>query len=309
MIKTVENKENHTGKTSQPEKTSQAEKMKYAEKILESVGIPPQPKVVLEVKSEFGKSNPDLRKVAQLVGKDVSLAAMLIKVANSPMFGAGRVDSIDKALMFLGANTFYNILVASSLKQALGSRGPNLDAFHYHSETIARTCAYIAKEKRIVSSDVAYIAGLFHDCGIPLLMRKYPDYITVANSAMHVVSAKSLSGGEKSIIGIEDEMFKTNHCTVGYLIAKSWHLSDSVTNAILYHHFVHIDIHKDTATKTMVALLLFSEFIYRFYDTFADGSYGNLEDWMNSHEQILVHLNLEYQDIVDMKDDIMEFLG
>lgn len=304
MIQRVENKANQTENIA-----NQAEKMKQAEKILESVGIPPQPKVVLEVKKELGMSNPDLRKVAQLVGKDVSLAAMLIKVANSPMFGAGRVDSIDKALMFLGANTFYNILVATSLKQALGTRGPNLDNFHNHSETIARTCAYLAKEKRIIASDVAYIMGLFHDCGIPLLMRKYPDYITVAEAAMGIVPAIALSGEEKSIIGIEDEMFNTNHCTVGYLIAKSWHLSESITNAILYHHFVHVEIHKDTATKTMAALLLFSEFICRFYDTFSDGSYSNLEDWMSYHEKILIHLNFEMQDIIDMKDDIMEFLG
>ncbi|MBF0465195.1 MAG: HDOD domain-containing protein [Nitrospirae bacterium] len=143
--------------------------MNQAEKILETVGIPPQPKVLMDVKRELGVPNPNLDKVSQLVGKDISLTAMTIKVANSPMFGARKVDFISKSILFLGSNTFTNILTAASLKQALGSYGQNLDVFHNHSQTISRACAYISKQTRLVSSDVAYRQACSTIVGYPYL--------------------------------------------------------------------------------------------------------------------------------------------
>ncbi|MBF0465194.1 MAG: HDOD domain-containing protein [Nitrospirae bacterium] len=140
-------------------------------------------------------------------------------------------------------------------------------------------------------------------------MKKYPDYIPIADMAMGIVPAKSLSGEKKSIIGVEEERSKTNHCKVGYLVAKSWRLSNSIINAIFYYPYVHLNIHKDTATKVLVALLLLSEFVCMYHDSFAKGSHKNVEDWVNCHEEVKVHLDLDIQEVADIQNDVMEFLG
>ncbi|MBF0565747.1 MAG: HDOD domain-containing protein [Nitrospirae bacterium] len=261
-------------------------------KILESVGIPALPAVILEVKDEIDSPKTDFDKIVHLVKNDVSLAGTLMNIANSHIFGDGRVDAVDKALMFLGVNAFYNILMASSFKQVFGAIVPDTDNFYNHSQEVANTCASIAKQQKVISSDVAYITGLFHDCGIPLLMKKFPDYAAIAASAMGIVSADSLSGKEKSIIGIENEKFETNHCVAGYLITTSWHLPESITNAILYHHYIKMDIHEDLATKTLSALLLFSEFVSKSNDYFDKGAYQNLDEWAGHHKKILEILDV-----------------
>ncbi|MBF0555191.1 MAG: HDOD domain-containing protein [Nitrospirae bacterium] len=280
-----------------------------SKKIIKTVSIPPQPKIVMEIKSELGMADPDFDRIARLVCGDTSLCAMILKVAHSPMFGADRFHSVDKAiervLASLGADTFYNILVDTSLRRRAGTH--KLDGFYSHSEVVAKSCAYLANKTGLVSSDIAYMAGLFHDCGVPVLVEKFDNYIGIAEIAMGLVPAKSLSGEQKSIIGIEGDMFKTDHCVVGYLFARLWGLSKSVSDVILYHHYVDIDIHKDKTTKDLAAMLLLSEFLCLFYDNVDNDAYRDIEQWAAFNNKVVVHLNIDSQDIIDMKDDVMEF--
>ncbi|MBF0568008.1 MAG: HDOD domain-containing protein [Nitrospirae bacterium] len=279
-----------------------------AKRIIKTVSIPPQPKVVMELKRELGL-DPDYDRIAKLVGGDTSLCAMILKVAHSPMLGAERFDTIDgatqKVLSSLVPDTLYNIIVDTSLRRPATTH--KLDGFYSHSEVVAKSCAYLAEKTGLVSSDVAYMTGLFHDCAIPVLAEKFDNYMDIAEAAMGLVPAKSLSGEKKSIIGIEGDMFNTDHCVVGYLFARMWGVSKSISDVILYHHYVDINIHKDKTTKDLAAILLLSEFLCLFYDNVNNDAYQNIEQWASFNNKVIVHLNIDIQDIVDMKDDVMEF--
>ncbi|WP_122586808.1 HDOD domain-containing protein, partial [Pseudomonas viridiflava] len=86
--------------------------------------------------------------------------------------------------------------------------------------------------KRIGSQavDESYALGLFHDCGIPLMIKRFPDYMTVLESAY------ANAGPECRVVDTENTAFDTNHSVVGYYTAKSWRLPDHVTEAIANHH-------------------------------------------------------------------------
>jgi len=53
----------------------------------------------------------------------------------------------------------------------------------------------------------------------------------------------------------EEEVFNTNHAVVGLLMAKKWHLTDTMIHAIYYHHVDKCSRVKDEKVRLMVALL------------------------------------------------------
>jgi HD-like signal output (HDOD) protein len=290
---------------------NQEEHIKKAQEIVSGIGIPSQPKIVMDINREINKPEADLSKISDIVSMDVAMSAKLLKIANSPFFGLKeKVDSIQRALALLGLKNFYNIILATSLRENLGGHGSAIEKFWSHSMATATISSQIAQKVGFTSIDQAYIAGLFHDCGVPLLIKKYPNYVEITDYALGVVGTESLKGLLKSIIGIEDERYNTHHCAIGYLVAKSWHLSQAVTQSILHHHYVNIDIHTDATTKQLAAILLLADYIGG-YLLFLSGSICTVDpetEWAQRHQKVMDELSLSVNDIEDMKEDLTEKL-
>ncbi|MBK7813158.1 MAG: HDOD domain-containing protein [Rhodocyclaceae bacterium] len=60
------------------------------EQSLLDVGIPPRPLILERAGEEMRKEEPDFRHLGELISADVSLAAGLLKTANSAYFDSGR---------------------------------------------------------------------------------------------------------------------------------------------------------------------------------------------------------------------------
>jgi len=63
--------------------------IKKAEAIARDIGVPPQPEIAIKVLEEMNCDCPDLTRISELVKRDVSLSARVLKVANSPFFSRG----------------------------------------------------------------------------------------------------------------------------------------------------------------------------------------------------------------------------
>lgn len=110
-----------------------------------------------------------------------------------------------------------------ALRNAIGG-GPRLGRFWDSSTRVAQLCARLTKEFRGVSRPTACSFGLFHDCGIAVLMGRFPDYretLQLANSTYDRRSAD-----------IEDERHDTNHAIARLLaLPPSWGLPEEICNA------------------------------------------------------------------------------
>ncbi|KAB2920893.1 MAG: HDOD domain-containing protein, partial [Dechloromonas sp.] len=148
---------------------------KQLEKLLNGVDIPPCPAILVDIDRELAKDAPDQREIARLISKDVSLSGHVMLVANSPAFSTGHpLGSIIQALNVLGTRQLFNLVVSQLLKIALSGRPEvPMDRFWETSALTARLSAELARRLRCVRPDVAYTFGLFHDCGIPLLMKRF----------------------------------------------------------------------------------------------------------------------------------------
>ncbi len=238
--------------------TMDAELVDEAKKIIRSIDIPSPPRILLELGQAMSSAEPEYRIISDLVSQDVALTAKIIKVANSPFFGLRqRVQSINTALSVLGLENFNNIVLTSAFRDAMKSSAMplmELEAFHSHSILMARVCQAMAQlrqapDVQAIASGQAYILGLFHDCGIPMLAQKFPAYLKEIR--------KSLQKGEP-LVDVEESTYKTNHCVVGSFLARAWKLPITVNAAIAFHH--HPDATFDNPElETMVRLILCSE--------------------------------------------------
>ena len=286
---------------------SQDEYSAKAEELVKSIGIPSQPKIILAVNKEINKPDADLKTISEIISKDVSISAKVLKLANSSFFGIREnVDSIDRAIAMLGMKDFRKIIMTSALREMLGENDTYMERFWDHSMTAAAVASRIAEKVGHESPEQAYIAGLFHDCGVPFLMKKYADYTGLVDYALSVVNAEALSGAGKSIVGVEDKRYNTHHCAVGYIIAKSWNLSPSVHQSIWYHHYIHLDIHVNESTRHLSAILILADYIssYMLFRRGGGCSVDPAPEWARMHKDVMYELNLQEYDVIDLMEDL-----
>ncbi len=215
------------------------------ERSLKDIGIPPRPVLLDRISSEMCRDDPDYKRMAHTISSDVGLAASLIKTANSSYFGTrGRVRSVNEALMMMGLKVSSKAIAGIILRKAF----PNsfqLERFWDASALIAHLSGWLVQrlDRNKLRSDDAYTFGLFRDCGIPVLLMRFPVY--------EETLAKANNEETRSFTAIEDLELPTNHAMIGCMLAQSWGLSEETYLAIRCHH-------NATATKTSIALPLAS---------------------------------------------------
>lgn len=204
------------------------------ENSLWKIGIPPCPVILKQISAEIQKDDPDFNYLSQTIAKDVALAASLISITNSPYFGfRGRVNSAREALMMLGLNVAGKAIAGIVMRRSF----PNslqLERFWDASARIARLSGWLAQRvtRNKLRADDAYTFGLFRDCGIPILLSRFPGYVDILNTANHEET--------RSFTATEEINLPTNHAVVGYLMAQSWWLSDETSLSIRHHHDIDI---------------------------------------------------------------------
>jgi HD-like signal output (HDOD) protein len=198
--------------------------------LIASVGIPSCPTILIDLAAEAKKDEPDFKRIEQLVEADVGLTAMLLKTVNSPFFGLrGRIGNVRQAISILGFSMLSRTVSGLALRAALSAPGgPNLESFWDNSAKLASATAFIARQIPGMPKDEAYTFALFQNCGIPLLLRRFPTY-----AATFALAEADL---ERKFTELEDEVHGTNHATIGYLLTRNWHLPEDIAEAIRFHH-------------------------------------------------------------------------
>lgn len=208
------------------------DKKAIAELTKGGIHIPPQPKVLIEYGRLLAKGDYDTRAVARVIGQDPGIVALLFKAARSPVFSRGRkLDTLEQVVMVVGVKQVYNLVQAAVLSSTISDKKRKaFEHFWDRSGEVAKIAAMIAEDHLSacnVFPEQAYMAGIFHECGVPVLMLRFPKYC----EALHLEDVSCWPN-----LAEEDEKFSVDHCTVGYLVARHWGLPDFVCKAIRYHH-------------------------------------------------------------------------
>ncbi len=203
-----------------------------ADEIVNEIGIPPCPAILTKLLRETRAEEPDFRRVGQFVGGDVALASAVLKVANSPFYGLRtKAASVQQALALLGLTAVTQLVTGLLLRQAFsGPASPHMERYWRTSMATSLIAALLCREAARGDSGIACTYGLFRDCGMPVMLRKFPIYADIFDGS-------ALTPGEP-VLEIENERYTTNHARVGVQLARNWYLPEFVCYAILHHHDV-----------------------------------------------------------------------
>lgn len=194
-------------------------------------GIPPRPAILEQVIQRLQQPNPDLRILADIISTNAGIAAGLLKTVNSPFYGLpGKAQTVQNAVHMLGLLATANAVASLALRRALPSP-PQLERFWDASSKIAKLSGWLVQELQlspVLSADLAYTFGLFRDCGIPLMIRRFPEYYTTLEQANHC--------SQRTFTEIEEARHQTSHALVGSMLAQSWWLPPDTILAIHHHH-------------------------------------------------------------------------
>jgi len=229
------------------------------ERSILDIGIPPCPVILERFMVEARQDEPDFKRLASVIGTDVGLSAGLIKTANSSYFGMRqRVRSVNEALVILGLKTASRAVAGLVLSKAFPNVA-NLERFWDASARIALLSGWLAQHLNIpgLRAEDTYTFGLFRDCGIPVLLGRFPHYGNVLMTANGDVTR-----GFTEVEGVE---LPTNHAMVGCLLAQNWWLPEEICLAIRNHHDLaaleSIDSKLPVLSRRLIAIAQLAEYI------------------------------------------------
>lgn len=269
------------------------------EKALMGITIPPCPESLTSIMREAKRPSADLASLAHLISREAGIVGPLLQLANSPYIGlTNKASSVFQAVSVLGMQATLNLVQNIVLRQSVGTPSQSFEKFWERSSLSATIAEMIASKFPTVSKDDAYIAALFHDCGIPLLIMKFPEY-------RETVMAQCKLG--KFIIDVENDIFSTSHSVVGYLLARKWMLSSHICNTIMYHHDLTIftSANKNTGADVcdLVSIIHMAEYI-------ADEHLHVKEkEWHRFEHEVLKHFDISAQEFLELKGDILAHLN
>lgn len=200
-----------------------------AELLVKEIGIPPCPAVLAQFLAESNKDDPDLRRLSHLVNRDAALAAAVLKTVNSPLYGLSRkARTVQEALALLGLQEAARLIAGYLLRQAFASSSsPAMYEYWDASSRIALIAAYLARELGAAKLDEAHTFALFRDCGVPVLLARYPEYERML--------ASTRGANERQRVELERSEYGYDHALVGATLAQTWHLPTAIWHAIRVH--------------------------------------------------------------------------
>lgn len=184
--------------------------------------VPRLPAIVPKLMCSLRDDNVSGADLARQIGKDATLVAETIRIANSPYYRTvNKIQSLEQAVSILGHKGIHNLLASAAFKPILNSRQGHFTNLASgwvwrQSEYCALSAQYLAK---ILSVDPfeAYLAGLVRDTGTVVALR-------VMDRMENVDDAPRSTQFQ--------QLFSKQALQLSALIAHEWELPDTVVQSI-----------------------------------------------------------------------------
>ena len=125
----------------------------------------PLPVTAQKVMTLANSDRANIGEIANVIATDPALAASVLRVANAAIFGGGKVDRLDAAIMRIGLRGLRELAGAMSLLAAFRSQAELQLQLHDHSVMSGSIANRLAKELGNVVAATAFTCGLLAEIG------------------------------------------------------------------------------------------------------------------------------------------------
>ena len=291
----------------------------------ETFEIPLLPHVATQVLQLANNPNAGFVEIEKIVKQDQVIAGHLIKTANSVFFrGISEVASLRDAMSRIGLKTLKDIVFSLSLhSKVFRVKGyePILAEIWKHSVACAAISQILAKYAGL-NSDTAFVAGLVHDIGKPVLINvisqweselQKPKPESPKDKKLRLwgtpeqkaaIAKKNYRPDRAKIHSIFEEVlvpfiFEESHAQVGAIVAAKWKLPNEIMESIRWHHKPELSPNKIPITTVIyLANLLCHHF-----------GYGHEEDpIILPHQKAFKELNISEEKIRKIGTDLPKYV-
>jgi HD-like signal output (HDOD) protein len=191
----------------------------------DEVHIPPLPELTLRLGDLLSRDDTDARQVAELVRSDPAVAASLLRIANSVVFGGlQKVTELKQAIARLGLRQVHGIVTALQVKGNFHHDGKvKSEILHQlwdHSVATAFAARRLAQRLEI-DAEEAFLAGLLHDTGRLLVLK-----------AIDKLETELDAPPTRPVL---DELMELLHGRLGHAALSRWQIAEAVAQVALLH--------------------------------------------------------------------------
>ncbi len=215
--------------------------------------IHPLPHVVTTVTRLINDPDSTMKDFEEVIKVDPVLVSRLLRLVNSPYYGLIQtVDSIGRAVAFLGMKNLHNLVITDALKNIF--IGPEIHSnfskkkLWLHSAAVSICSKMVAERIFGINGDDAFMCGILHDFG--LLVEEQ-----IRREEFHKICASSTS--TSSLLDMEQQAFSTDHCEICYFMTLDWNMPMGIQEAIRHHHVIFDEIEPSSLT----GIIQISEYI------------------------------------------------
>jgi HD-like signal output (HDOD) protein len=195
--------------------------------IISTKDLPTIPVLLVHILAVVDGDRTSARDLVDVLQRDQSLTARILRLANSSFFGCPReVASLTRAVMLLGFTAVRNLALGVKIWDTLRT-GTNFSiaALWEHSSLVAAASKLVAQRTHAAEPEAAFTAGLLHDVGqVVLRLRFGADYDRVVGE------------GDSGIAEREEAAFGVDHAQAGAWLAEAWSLPVWIAEAAGHHH-------------------------------------------------------------------------
>jgi len=201
------------------------------------IELPPMPAIGAELLAVARQpvDTVDVKKVTALIESDPSVAARILRMANSPYFGvANEVTSLRQGIVLIGLaetiNTLYFYVLMKTLPRFPSVEGFSSEDYWAHSWACATAGRMLGRPQFLIRSlpGELYLAGLLHGVGkLVLAMTRKDEFARCVALARE--QNIPLHQAEEGVLGF-------HHLALGARLLKSWNLPPSIRAAVGFYH-------------------------------------------------------------------------
>ena len=236
--------------------------------------------------------------LSDIIARDPTLSATLLKYANSPMYSpVNEITNVHRAIATLGSKALRAAIMVATMR-SYHKPNQTSELLWEHSQAVSNIAKHIAKQHFPSLADDIELAALIHNMGALILASKFPvQYDEIINTVTDKDNALSFSE-------IEYETFGVNHDDITLAFIRSSRLPVTLEQILADFHSRPPLIDARNVTNQQTAIISLAHLLEQQINTHSTHLNESPSDSIENLQSLLVLTDDDLENFIEDYDDL-----